>query len=103
MGDATDLDLYKLFSPFGAIAPTGVKVMMNPDGTSKGFGFADFLMAEDAATAVLALDNFTMSDGSSIQVQQKKPSLAKKGGGKAANGGEGLALANGKGDDDSMP
>jgi len=79
--DTTDLDLYKLFAPFGAIPPTGVKAMANPDGTCKGFGFVDLADPTAAATAVMALDGHTLPDGSSISVSTKKPSN-KKGKGK---------------------
>jgi len=72
--DTTDEGLYKLFSPFGAIPPGGVKAMMNADGTCKGIGFIDFSEPSAAQTAVLALEGFE-----GISVSQKKPS---KGGGK---------------------
>merc|ERR1719367_1108667 len=29
--DTTDLDLYRIFAPFGAIAPKGVRAMLNED------------------------------------------------------------------------
>lgn len=80
--DTVDDDLYKLFSPFGAIPPAGVKAMANADGTCKGFGFVDFSDAEAASTAVLALDGHTTSDGTTISVSTKKP-------GKGASGGKG--------------
>jgi len=82
--DTTDVDLYKLFAPFGAIAPTGVKAMMTPEGICKGIGFVDFVDPTAAATAVMALDNFALPDGTSLQVSQKTPS---KGGGKGKGGG----------------
>lgn len=81
--DTVDDDLYKLFSPFGAIPPAGVKAMAHADGTCKGFGFVDFSDAEAAETAVMALDGHTTADGTIISVSQKKPSL------KAASGGKG--------------
>jgi len=86
--DTTDEGLYKLFSPFGAIPPTGVKAMMNADGTCKGIGFVDFSEPSAAETAVAALDG---SEG--IGVSQKKPSKGGgkgkgKEGGKAGKGGD---------------
>jgi len=78
--DASDLDLYKFFSPFGAIAPSGVKAMMDPDGTCQGIGFVDFADPECAQTAIATLNGFTLPDGSSLYVSGKLPS--KKGGGK---------------------
>ena len=44
-----DVDLYKIFAPFGAIAPKGVKAMQYPDGTCQGWGHGPqrlFLLAE---------------------------------------------------------
>merc|ERR1719343_1303267 len=78
--DTTDVDLYRLFAPFGAIAPTGAKAMMGPDGSCKGIGFIDFVDATCAEAAISTLNNLTLADGSSIQVSTK---AAKKGGGKA--------------------
>ncbi|CAK0856005.1 unnamed protein product [Prorocentrum cordatum] len=49
--DMTDLDLFRLFAPFGAIAPSGVKVMLNEDGSCKGFGFVDYATEEHAQLA----------------------------------------------------
>jgi len=79
--DTNDEGLYKLFSPFGAIPPNGVKAMMNPDGTCKGVGFVDFSDPSSAQTAVLALEGYE-----GIGVSQKKPS---KGGGKGKGKDEG--------------
>mmetsp|Transcript_42879 Transcript_42879/g.135082 ORF Transcript_42879/g.135082 Transcript_42879/m.135082 type:complete len:425 (+) Transcript_42879:71-1345(+) len=80
--DTTDVDLYKLFAPFGAIAPTGVKAMMNDDGSCKGFGFVDFVDPTAAALAVAALGSFVMPDGTMIGVSTKLPSKKGKGKGK---------------------
>jgi len=82
--DTTDEDLYKLFSPFGAIPPAGVKAMTNPDGTCKGIGFVDFSDASAAATAVQTLNGHTTPDGSTINVSTKRPGGGGKGKGKAS-------------------
>lgn len=79
--DTTDFELYKLFSPFGAIPPTGVKAMMNPDGTCKGIGFVDFTDPSAAQTAAASLDGFAMPDGTALGCNLKKPG---KGGAKGA-------------------
>merc|ERR1719384_40582 len=50
--DTTDHDLLKIFSPFGAIAPGGVRVTPNEDGTAKGNGMINFLDLEASKTAV---------------------------------------------------
>merc|ERR1719271_527211 len=75
--DTTDLDLYKLFSPFGSIPPTGVKAVLHPDGTCKGFGFADMADPTAAATAIKALHGHTLPDGSTIQVSTKNSTAGK--------------------------
>jgi len=83
--DTTDYELYKLFSPFGAIPPTGVKAMMNPDGTCKGIGFVDFTDAGAAQTAAMSLDGFAMPDGTALGCNLKKPG---KGGAKGGKKGK---------------
>lgn len=95
--DTTDLGLYKLFTPFGAIALTGVKAMLHDDGTCKGFGFIDFVEADCAGGAVLSLDGMTLPDGSSIGVSRKLPSLNSKGGGGGAGSWESKGKSNGGG------
>merc|ERR1711972_705957 len=77
--DTTDADLYRLFAPFGAIAPTGAKAMQTEDGSCKGIGFVDYVDPTCAEAAISTLNNFTLPDGSSIQVSIKS---ASRGGGK---------------------
>mmetsp|Transcript_68947 Transcript_68947/g.191980 ORF Transcript_68947/g.191980 Transcript_68947/m.191980 type:complete len:286 (-) Transcript_68947:76-933(-) len=86
--DTTDLDLYKLFSPFGAIAPSGIRAMMEDDGSCKGFGFVDFLDPTAADAAIVALNNLILPDGSSMNCSLKKPSLKGKGKGKDGSTGK---------------
>mmetsp|Transcript_11391 Transcript_11391/g.28749 ORF Transcript_11391/g.28749 Transcript_11391/m.28749 type:complete len:280 (+) Transcript_11391:104-943(+) len=81
--DASDIDLYKLFAPFGAIAPTGVKAMMDPDGTCQGIGFVDYIDPNCAQTAITTLNGFALPDGSCLHVSGKLPS--KKGQGKGGH------------------
>merc|ERR1712226_1513387 len=69
--DTTDLDLFKLFSQFGAIKPSGVKAMLNEDGTCKGFGFVDFLDPMSAQTAVASMNGLTTMSGGTIQCKIK--------------------------------
>jgi len=78
--DCTDLDMFKLFCPFGTIAVSGVKAMLNQDGTCKGFGFVDYLDSESAATAVSTLNSFPLPDGRTLHVSTKS---APKNGGKS--------------------
>lgn len=82
--DMTDIDLYKVFSPYGSIPPNGVKVMTDQStGFCDGRGFVDFNHPEEAATAVLALNEFVTQDGSFISVSTKtKRTHNDKGGGK---------------------
>merc|ERR1712039_201913 len=49
--DTRDMHLYRMFSPFGAIAPKGSRAALNSDGSCKGFGFVSFLVAESAQAA----------------------------------------------------
>lgn len=91
--DTTDLDLFWIFSPFGPIAPKGVKAMMSPDGSCKGFGFVNFLATEATDVAVNTLNGTQMPDGSTLTVTVKKPDGSSKGEGK----GEGKATKGFKG------
>jgi len=82
--DTKDEDLYGLFAPFGAIAPTGVKAMMNPDGTCKGYGFVDFLSNESALNAVTVLSSLQTWDGGKLQLNLKTQKAEKAGKGNGA-------------------
>jgi len=84
--DTTDLSLYMLFAPFGAIPPNGVKAMMNPDGSCKGIGFVDFTDAAAAANAVMTLNDHAQPDGTMLGVATKKPSTGGKGAAKGKKG-----------------
>merc|ERR1712187_914006 len=70
--DTKDEDLYQLFAPFGAIAPTGVKAMMNPDGSCKGCGFVDFLDEYSAQSAISTLHGYQTPDGNTLQLNTKR-------------------------------
>ena len=63
--------LYELFCPFGAI--TSVKVMRDPEGKCKGFGFVNMVNYEEAYNAICALNGYLL-DGKSLQVSFKKQS-----------------------------
>jgi len=73
--DTQDLDLYKIFSPFGAIAPRGVRAMTFPEGTCRGFGFVNFNDAAAAQMASNVLNGTTLPDGTVLQVKPKAPSM----------------------------
>mmetsp|Transcript_130814 Transcript_130814/g.364588 ORF Transcript_130814/g.364588 Transcript_130814/m.364588 type:complete len:381 (-) Transcript_130814:186-1328(-) len=70
-GDCEDIDLYRIFAPFGAIAPKGVRVVKGHGGLCKGYGFVNFL---DPAAAQLAIDTINGSmlpDGTIMNVSKK--------------------------------
>lgn len=73
--DTQDIDLYKIFSPFGAIAPkAGVRAMMHADsGNCKGFGFVNFLDPNSAQIATDTLNGTALPDGTTLQVKPKDP------------------------------
>merc|ERR1719401_1759916 len=50
--DTSDLDLYEMFSPFGAIPPRGIRAMLNEEGVCKGVGFVNFINGQEAQVAV---------------------------------------------------
>merc|ERR1719291_801970 len=68
--DTTDADLLKIFSPFGAILPGGVRVTLNEDGTAKGNGMVNFLSLEGTEAAIQTLNNCMMPDGRLLRVKQ---------------------------------
>lgn len=89
--DTTDHCLYRLFSPFGGIAPNGVRAMLLPDGSCKGFGFVDFVQAEAAQSAVMQLNDFECPDGSTIKCAIKTSGKGKGKDGKAKENGDFMA------------
>jgi len=75
---ATDLDLYEIFSPFGAIPPRGVKVMKAGGGPCSGIGFVDYIDPACAQAAIAALDGFKAQDGTTLAVRLKTPGRTKR-------------------------
>jgi len=70
--DTTDTDLYCLFAPFGAVAPRGIKAMLNKEtGECTGIGFVNFLDALAAQTAVQSLDGQPTPAGPPLRVSIK--------------------------------
>jgi len=67
--DTTDHDLLKIFSPFGAIAPGGVRVTLNEDGTAKGNGMINFLDLEASKTAIETLNDCMLPDGRFLRLR----------------------------------
>uniref|UniRef100_A0A7S1MH96 RRM domain-containing protein n=1 Tax=Alexandrium catenella TaxID=2925 RepID=A0A7S1MH96_ALECA len=71
--DTSDLDLYRLFAPFGCpIKPDGVKAMARPDGSCTGVGFVDVCESGAAEAAMGALHGIVLPDGSQLRVQPKR-------------------------------
>lgn len=70
---ATDLDLYEIFAPFGAIPPRGVKVIPASGKSAGCIGFVDFIDPACAQAATATLDGFTAQDGTALQVRLKTP------------------------------
>lgn len=87
--DTSDLELYKMFSPFGAIQQRGVKAMVGQDGLCTGVGFVDFVNAVVAQTAAATVNGTTMPDGGVLNVYIKNST--RKGGpaDKGHKGGKG--------------
>merc|ERR1719384_1654623 len=86
--DTTDHDLLKIFSPFGAIAPGGVRVTLNPDGTAKGNGMINFLALESAQQAVETLNNCMLPDGKFLRLRTYSGDWNKGKGKGAGKGGK---------------
>lgn len=78
--DTQDLDLYRLFSVFGAIAHNGVTAMTKEDGSCLGVGFVDFQDPMSAAAAVEVLNGTAMPDGTVINLNLKRSKGGRKGG-----------------------
>jgi len=71
--DTTDLDLYKMFSPFACpIRPNGVKAMLREDGSCTGVGFVDIYDPQTAQAAITSLNGMQLADGKTLRVQQKR-------------------------------
>merc|ERR1712032_1085420 len=78
--DCTNLDLWKIFAPFGPIAPNGVRSMPGDEGKScKGFAFVNFLDHTSAEAAVLVLNGVQLADGTALKVSIKSPACGGKG------------------------
>merc|ERR1719245_333424 len=82
--DTTDHDLLKIFSPFGAIAPGGIRVVLNEDGTAKGNGMVNFLELESAQNAIATLNNCMLPDGKFLRIRQYTDAWKNNKGGKGA-------------------
>mmetsp|Transcript_77071 Transcript_77071/g.121710 ORF Transcript_77071/g.121710 Transcript_77071/m.121710 type:complete len:246 (-) Transcript_77071:115-852(-) len=76
--DMSDLDMYIIFAPFGAIAPRGASARIDKaTGRCTGIGFVNYLDADSAQNAMRTLNGHTMSDGSVLSVKRKGPAKSK--------------------------
>eukprot|EP00927_Polykrikos_kofoidii_P079435 TRINITY_DN76218_c0_g1_i1.p1 TRINITY_DN76218_c0_g1~~TRINITY_DN76218_c0_g1_i1.p1 ORF type:complete len:229 (-),score=37.51 TRINITY_DN76218_c0_g1_i1:76-762(-) len=70
--DTTDFDLYKIFSPFGGIAPHGASAQKSDDKTCcRGVAFVNFIEPASAQNAVQTLNGTTLPDGTYLKVAPK--------------------------------
>ena len=73
--NASILDLYKLFSPFGAITTKGVQIMTAADGSScRGSGIVEFIDKGAAEQAIVMLNGLRLPDGHILKIGQKAES-----------------------------
>eukprot|EP00933_Yihiella_yeosuensis_P032048 TRINITY_DN25632_c0_g1_i1.p1 TRINITY_DN25632_c0_g1~~TRINITY_DN25632_c0_g1_i1.p1 ORF type:complete len:176 (-),score=50.34 TRINITY_DN25632_c0_g1_i1:186-713(-) len=78
--DMTDLEMYTIFAPFGAIAPRGANAMKNKEtGKCTGIGFVNYIETASAQSAIRTLHGVQFSDGSWLTVKKKGPPKEKKG------------------------
>eukprot|EP00931_Biecheleriopsis_adriatica_P053928 TRINITY_DN3168_c0_g2_i1.p1 TRINITY_DN3168_c0_g2~~TRINITY_DN3168_c0_g2_i1.p1 ORF type:complete len:351 (-),score=53.97 TRINITY_DN3168_c0_g2_i1:49-1047(-) len=72
--DTNNFHLYKIFAPFGQIAPRGCTATLAKDtGLCRGFGFINFLTPESANLAIRSLNGFVFPDGKALRVELKGP------------------------------
>jgi len=69
--DTSDLDMYEIFSCFGAIPTKGVRAMTHEDGKCKGFGFVNFLDQSSCQNAISILNGTMLPDGTTLKVVPK--------------------------------
>lgn len=72
--DCDEVHLFKLLSPFGAIASHGVTSMKDQYDKCKGFGFVNYVDPWALQIAAIALDGMKLADGSELRCKEKKSS-----------------------------
>ena len=83
--DTTDEGLEAAFSAHGDVK--NVQIMRDREtGRSRGFGFVEMGSAEDAQTAISAM-NDAMLDGRNLKVNEARPREDRRGGGGGGGGG----------------
>ena len=71
----TDAELKALILPFGQ--PTTVEIAKNPDGTSQGYGFAEFANDDQAKAVIAGLAGKDMA-GQPLRVGEARPRKSDK-------------------------
>ena len=66
--DCKELDLYKMFAPFGALPMRGISIMKLPNGDCKGSAFVLFLDSTEAQRAIDTLHETVMPDRPYLKV-----------------------------------
>ena len=66
----TEAELKDLVTPFGA--PTSLEIVKDHDGSSKGFGFAEFDNPEQARAVITGLDGKEIS-GQTVKIGEARP------------------------------
>jgi len=80
----TDSDLQNLFSPHGTVQSAQV-IMDRDTGRSKGFGFVEMETAEQAQTAIKAMNGLD-NNGRALTVNEARP-REDRGGSRSGSGG----------------
>jgi RNA recognition motif-containing protein len=81
----TDASLREMFQPHGAVASAQV-IMDRDTGRSKGFGFVEMESAQEAQTAIGAMNGKEL-EGRALTVNEARPK--ESGGGRGGSGGGG--------------
>lgn len=82
--EASELYLYKVFAPIGAVE--SVYCMVDNDGFCSGIGFVKYARVEDAQIAISAVHNLTLPDGVTLNVSVKKAAKRHANSGENGNG-----------------
>merc|ERR1712151_769860 len=80
--DTTEGDVFKIFCPFGAVLPGGVRVTLNEDGTAKGSAMVNFMNIESTQAAIETLNNCMLPDGRFLRLRNYSGDWKAKGKGK---------------------
>lgn len=71
--DTQDIDLFRIFAPFGALTTKGVRALLNVDGSCKGVGYVNFMDLQAAQNAMSILHGTQLPDGGTLSVKDSQP------------------------------